>query len=72
LNKFKTVNKDVLEEHDPNRALVGCYLDSFLGPPILVLAYRDSGRNAQDARTRSGADICTTTSTRFSGLENKK
>lgn len=30
---------DILEEHDPNKALVGCYLNSFLGRLILVLAY---------------------------------
>jgi hypothetical protein len=30
---------DVLEEHDPNKALVGCYLDSFPRLLILVLAY---------------------------------
>jgi hypothetical protein len=30
---------DILEEHDPNKAPVGCYLDSFLRLRILVLAY---------------------------------
>ena len=30
---------DILEEHDPSKALVGCYLDSFLGRLILLLAY---------------------------------
>jgi hypothetical protein len=30
---------DVHEEHDPNKALVGCYRDSFLRLLILVLAY---------------------------------
>lgn len=30
---------DVLEEHDPNKALVECYLDSFLRLLNLVLAY---------------------------------
>jgi hypothetical protein len=31
--------RDVPEEHGPNKALVGCYLDSFLRLLILVLAY---------------------------------
>ncbi len=44
---------DILEEHDPNKALVGCYLDSFLRLRFLVLAYRVSER-----KERSKAASC--------------
>src|SRR6266403_1350187 len=58
--------ENVLEEHGPNRALVGCDLDSFLGPPSLVLAYcvvrvrRKKFQlecNAQDARMRGRQEL---------------
>jgi hypothetical protein len=69
---------DILEEHDPNKALVGCYLDLFLRLRILVLAYRVSERKfesgvlslpsrGQNAAVR--ADNYTTTSFKEAYIE---
>jgi hypothetical protein len=38
---------NVLEEHDPNKALVECYLDSFPRLLSLVLAYCVSERKGE-------------------------
>ena len=62
---------DILEEHDPNKALVGCYLDSSLRLRILVLTYYVGGRESSKAASCVSpcevrivrADDYTTTST---------
>ena len=58
--------EDILEEHGPNRALVGFHLDSFPGPQILVLAYcvegggqPRPGRELTSHKTNSHSDSVT-------------